>query len=125
MKVLVEKLEEYRAQEQSMRKAILTAQRTADAMVAEAEKKAAQLMNNAQAAAETKTVDDYGRLAVTLLGSGQGYYIRDGRCIPITWSRDAEDAPFRYTTQGGEPLELGAGKTYVAITPPESPLELG
>ena len=45
MKVLVEKLEEYRAQEQSMRKAILTAQRTADNMVAEAEKKAAKLMN--------------------------------------------------------------------------------
>lgn len=57
MKVLVEKLEEYRAQEQSMRKAILSAQRTADAMVAEAEKKAAQLMNNAQAVAESKTVD--------------------------------------------------------------------
>ena len=57
MKVLVEKLEEYRAQEQSMRKAILTAQRTADAMVAEAEKKAAQLMNNAQSAAGTKTAD--------------------------------------------------------------------
>ena len=36
-----------------MRKAILTAQRTADAMVAEAEKKAAQLMNNAQTAAES------------------------------------------------------------------------
>ena len=32
MKVLVEKLEEYRAQEQSMRKAIVTAQRTADAI---------------------------------------------------------------------------------------------
>ena len=31
MKVLVEKLEEYRAQEQSMRKAIVSAQRTADA----------------------------------------------------------------------------------------------
>ena len=58
MKVLVEKLEEYRAQEQSMRKAILTAQRTADAMVAEAEKKAAQLMNSAQAAAESKAPVD-------------------------------------------------------------------
>ena len=57
MKVLVEKLEEYRAQEQSMRKAILTAQRTADAMVAEAEKKAARLMNEAQATAASKTVD--------------------------------------------------------------------
>ena len=57
MKVLVEKLEEYRNQEQSMRKAILSAQRTADNMIAEAEKKAAQLMNNAQSAAEAKTVD--------------------------------------------------------------------
>ena len=57
MKVLVEKLEEYRAQEQSMRKAIVTAQRTADAMVAEAEKKCAQLINNADAAAQTAQAD--------------------------------------------------------------------
>ncbi len=57
MKVLVEKLEEYRSQEQSMRKAILSAQRTADAMVAEAEKKCARLMNEAQSTAQTKTVD--------------------------------------------------------------------
>ena len=52
MKVLVEKLEEYRAQEQSMRKAIITAQRTADSMIAEAEKKAAKLMNDAQTSAQ-------------------------------------------------------------------------
>ena len=57
MKVLVEKLEEYRAQEQSMRKAILSAQRTADAMVAEAERKCAQLMNEAQTTATAKAVD--------------------------------------------------------------------
>ena len=55
MKVLVEKLEEYRAQEQSMRKAIVTAQRTADAMVAEAEKKCAKLMNEAGSAAQDKS----------------------------------------------------------------------
>ena len=52
MKVLVEKLEEYRAQEQSMRKAMISAQRTADAMIAEAEKKAAKLMNDAQTTAQ-------------------------------------------------------------------------
>ncbi|MBP3633571.1 MAG: DivIVA domain-containing protein [Oscillospiraceae bacterium] len=57
MKVLVEKLEEYRAQEQSMRKAIVTAQRTADAMVAEAERKCAQLMNDAGSAAQDKSRD--------------------------------------------------------------------
>ena len=55
MKILVEKLEEYRSQEQSMRKAILSAQRTADAMVAEAEKKALRLMNDAESTAQTKS----------------------------------------------------------------------
>ena len=57
MKVLVEKLEEYRAQEQSMRKAIVSAQRTADAMVAEAERKSAQIMNDAGSAAQTINAD--------------------------------------------------------------------
>lgn len=62
MKVLVEKLEEYRAQEQSMRKAIVTAQRTADAMVAEAEKKSAQIISSADAdaaiARETERINN-------------------------------------------------------------------
>lgn len=57
MKVLVEKLEEYRSQEQSMRKAIVTAQRTADNLIAEAEKKAAQLMNQAESSAQIKAPD--------------------------------------------------------------------
>ena len=57
MKVLVEKLEEYRSQEQSMRKAILSAQRTADAMVAEAEKKCARLMADAATTAQDKVSD--------------------------------------------------------------------
>ena len=54
MKVLVEKLEEYRSQEQSMRKAILSAQRTADAMVAEAERKSAHIVNEAAQTAQAK-----------------------------------------------------------------------
>ena len=48
MKVLVEKLEEYRAQEQSMRKAILTAQRMADELVREAEQKKADMLREAE-----------------------------------------------------------------------------
>jgi len=57
MKVLVEKLEEYRSQEESMRKAMLSAQRTADAMVAEAERKCSKLLEEAQTNAQTKTMD--------------------------------------------------------------------
>lgn len=57
MKVLVEKLEEYRSQEQNMRKALLSAQRTADAMVAEAERKSASIMNEAAQTAQSKVAD--------------------------------------------------------------------
>ncbi|MFR0734514.1 MAG: DUF3048 C-terminal domain-containing protein [Oscillospiraceae bacterium] len=68
--------------------------------------------------AETKTIDDYGRLAVTLTGKGEGHLIRDGQCVPITWSREKEDMPFTYTFADGSPATLAAGKTYVAVVPP-------
>ena len=74
--------------------------------------------------AETKTIDDYGRLAVTLTGKGEGHLIRDGQCVPITWSREKEDMPFTYTLADGSPATLAAGKTYVAVVPPESALDL-
>jgi len=48
MKILVEKLEEYRSQEESMKKAILAAQKTSDAMLAETEKKCAQMRADAE-----------------------------------------------------------------------------
>ena len=51
MKVLVSKLEEYRANEASMKDAIVNAQKTCDMMVKEAEAKCAQMLNEANAAA--------------------------------------------------------------------------
>ena len=51
MRVLVGKLEEYRKNEISMKEAIANAQRTCDRMMHEAEVKAAQMVNNASAAA--------------------------------------------------------------------------
>lgn len=54
MKILVEKLEEYRSQEESMKNAIITAQRTSDAMMAEAEKKCARMLSEAESAMRGK-----------------------------------------------------------------------
>ena len=51
MKVLVTKLEEYRANESSMKDAIVNAQKTCDMMVKEAESKCAQMLNDANNAA--------------------------------------------------------------------------
>ena len=52
MKVLVNKLEEYRANEASMKDAIVNAQKTCDMMVKEAEAKCTQMLNDANAAAQ-------------------------------------------------------------------------
>ena len=55
MKVLVEKVEEYRSTEEAMRKALMTAQRMADEMVQEAEKKRDAILQEAEEAAKSKT----------------------------------------------------------------------
>ena len=59
MRVLVEKLEEYRRNEASMRDAIVNAQKTCDKMVREAEAKCTQMLNdaNATAAESAKNAD--------------------------------------------------------------------
>lgn len=49
MKVLVEKVEEYRSTEDAMRKALLTAQRMADEMVSEAEEKRNNMLQSVDA----------------------------------------------------------------------------
>ena len=51
MKVLVDKVEEYRSTEEAMRKALMTAQRMADELVKEAEQKKAQIIAYAEAEA--------------------------------------------------------------------------
>lgn len=54
MKVLVDKVEEYRSTEDAMRAALLTAQKMANTMVEEAEQKKASLLENAEAEANRK-----------------------------------------------------------------------
>lgn len=53
---------------------------------------------------------------------GTGYYACGGKIIPITWSCEDENSPFRFQTLDGQPLELGVGNTYMAIAPQASPV---
>ena len=54
MKVLVDKVEEYRSTEEAMRKALLTAQKMADELVAQAEAKKTELLKNAETEAKAR-----------------------------------------------------------------------
>ena len=54
MKVLVDKVEEYRSTEEAMRKALMTAQRMAEDLVREAEQKKAEILQQAEAEARQR-----------------------------------------------------------------------
>jgi cell division initiation protein len=75
MKVLVDKVEEYRSTEEAMRKALMTAQRMADELVQEAQAKAAGIKAQAEAdiAQERKKAinevkNEIGGLAMDIAG---------------------------------------------------------
>jgi len=55
MKILVEKLEEYRAQEETMKKTMVAATEAAEKLKADTERKCAQMLTQAENAARTKT----------------------------------------------------------------------
>lgn len=63
-----------------------------------------------------KTIDDYGRLQVDMVGSGKGYFACGGKIVPILWSRNSSNSSYVFTLEDGTPLSLGVGTTYVAVT---------
>ena len=46
--------------------------------------------------------------------------LRREKIIPIHWSKADRSSSFVYTTEDGEPLVLGRGKSYVNIIPLKS-----
>ncbi len=56
------------------------------------------------------------------LQGGSGYYACGGKIIPLTWTCEGEDQPFRFFDQDGEPLAFNVGNSYIAIVPVDSPV---
>ena len=59
-----------------------------------------------------------GRQDMSTTGIGTGYFARGGKYPPIFWFRANKSSQFIYTYENGQEVELGYGKTYIAITPP-------
>ena len=59
--------------------------------------------------------DTAGRLNVLLTGTGNGFFACGGKYIPIKWSKANPTAPMYFYTEEGEPLSLGAGRSYINI----------
>ncbi|MDF2943689.1 MAG: putative secreted protein [Herbinix sp.] len=49
--------------------------------------------------------------------SGEGYYITNGKMIPITWKKKEATRWMRYYNEAGEELTINPGKTFIALFP--------
>ena len=58
-----------------------------------------------------------GRQDIDTTGTGEGYFVSNGRMVEIYWSRPDANSPFEYTLRDGTPLELGRGRVYVGMVP--------
>lgn len=62
-------------------------------------------------------IDNYGRLDISNIGSGEGYYITNGFAIPIKWDKSSRGSQTRYYFMDGKELEVSDGNTFIQIQP--------
>lgn len=49
--------------------------------------------------------------------TGKGYYITNGKSVPITWKKNESTRKMRYYDEDGKPLSMNPGKTFISIFP--------
>lgn len=51
------------------------------------------------------------------IGSGEGYFITNGKAVPITWSKEDQRAKTQYQYLDGTPITVSDGRTYIEVQP--------
>ena len=49
--------------------------------------------------------------------SGKGYYISQGKCVPITWKKNEKKRFMFYYDENGEVLKINEGRTFISVFP--------
>ncbi len=65
-------------------------------------------------------LDANGYMTYNVIGSGSGYYITNGKAIPITWSKGSETGMTHYYNAAGQEIKVNRGKTYVGLVPADT-----
>lgn len=54
-------------------------------------------------------------LNLNVWDGGSGYFITNGKSIPITWKKDSQYGATRYYDENGKEIQLNPGKTWISI----------
>ncbi|MGN0156614.1 MAG: DUF3048 domain-containing protein [Lachnospiraceae bacterium] len=69
--------------------------------------------------------DENGYLIFNCIDRGKaGYYVTNGKAIPVTWAKTSDTDPTRYYDKDGNEISINTGKTYVALVPDDNWQEL-
>ena len=67
---------------------------------------------------DTIVRDKQGYLYLTTLDSGKpGWFIANGRAIPVTWIKDSLTGVTRYYDASGNQIRVNPGKTFISVLP--------
>ena len=61
--------------------------------------------------------DEHGYMIFDCISKGGGYYVTNGKAIPVTWEKTSMTSPTRYYDAAGNEITLNTGKTYVGFVP--------
>ncbi len=61
--------------------------------------------------------DPKGRINLGNIGTGDGYYITEGKAVKITWSKSSRSSKTIYKDENGQVLKVNDGNTFVQIQP--------
>ena len=123
MKILVEKLEEYRSQELSMKKALMAAQQTSESIIAEAQKKAAAILNDAEATAQAfiAAIEQDVQKHIDLLETLKRLSAPAKAAEPVKREPEPAPAPVQKETAAEEDLAAQIGSAVQKIAAEEQP----
>ncbi len=58
------------------------------------------------------------------VGEGDGYFVTNGKAVPIRWSKSDRNAKTKYTYLNGEEIEVSDGRTYIEVMIHDRPLSI-
>ncbi len=67
--------------------------------------------------AATRVIDSYGRLAIDVVGKGEGIYITNGKAQEITWQKDTKRSKTIFYNKSNKRIYLNPGITWIQIVP--------
>lgn len=67
--------------------------------------------------ADTKIIDSVGRRSIEIVGSGEGYYLTNGKKIEIKWKKDSINSLTKFYNIQGNEIKLNPGVIWVEVIP--------